>query len=500
MGNEGWSWDKIFPYFAKSEKYYSPPTAETKEYDINYIDPALHGTHGPVKNTFPPFYGDLEKDWAPAYNNLGIKLNGDPKNGLALGPYDNLLSLDPKNASRSFAATAYYRPAKNRPNLKVLTNALVEKIIFAPQKDRNEPLVATGLKFTSQGRSYIASAKREVIISAGAFQSPQLLELSGIGNKHLLKSHGIPVLKDNPNVGENLQDHLLVPIGFQAAPGEPTGESLRNPVVFQAALELYKVNHTGPFSTGGPSALISYSQVLSSFKETPHSQNRLAKTPLGGNKIPGLRQQHELTLQKLLDPNEASAQELLFAGGVSPQYAYNGSLLFSVDPTTSPDNYITLFGVLVHPFSRGTVHITTADATVPPAINPNYLSHPYDILITSAITLHLQTIVQTPPLSSHFLKAGTVYQPGYHPLTQGNVAAHVKSTFSSEYHPLGTCSMLPLDKGGVVDKRLKVYGTKNLRVVDASIFPLMVRGNLQTLVYAVAERAADWIKEEGGYY
>lgn len=496
MGNSGWSWDSIFPYFAKSEKYSPPPVAETKEYDINYIDPAIHGTNGPVKSSFPPFYGDFEKAWVPTYKNLGISLNGDPKNGLALGPYDNLLALDPKNASRSYAATAYYRPNANRPNLKVLTNAFVNKVIFAPQNDRKSPLVATGLSFTSGGQEYTASAKQEVIVSAGTFQSPQLLELSGIGDQYLLKSHGIPVLFDNPNVGKNLQDHLLIPLGFQTAPGEATAEALRNPLVAQAALELYNVNHTGPFSTLGPSALISYSQILSSFKQTPHSQNRLAKTPPGGGKVPGLRKQYELVLQKLLDPNEASAQELYFAGGISPQDVNNSAKFFTSDPATNPDNYFTLFGVLEHPFSRGTVHITSSEPTVPPAIDPNYFSHPYDILITSAITLHLQTLAQTQPLASKLLNNGTVYQPGYHRLTQGNVAAHIKSSFSTEYHPIGTASMLPADKGGVVDERLKVYGTRNLRVIDASVFPLMVRGNLQTLVYAVAERAADFIKED----
>lgn len=496
LGNDGWSWDSIFPYFAKSETYSPPPAAETKEYDINYIDPSLHGTHGPVKDSFPPYYGDLEKAWAPTYKNLGITLNGDPKNGLALGPYDNLLALDPKDATRSFAATAYYRPNAHRPNLKVLTNALVNKVIFAPQKG-HEPLVATGLCFTSQGKKYVASAKREVIVSAGTFQSPHLLELSGIGNKRLLKSHGIPVLKDNPNVGENLQDHILIPLGLKAAPGEATAEALRNPLVAEAVLETFNVNHTGPLSTYGPSAFLSYAQILSSFKETPHSQNRLAKTPLGGFKVPGLHKQHQLVLDKLLDPREATAQELYLAGGISPQNSANSATLFAVDPATNPDNYITFFGVLEHPFSRGTVHLTSPNPSTYPSINPNYLSHPYDILISSAITLHLQTLAQTSPLADKLAAAGTAYQPGYRRLTQGTVADHIRSSFITEYHPIGTCSMMPEREGGVVDARLKVYGTRNLRVVDASVFPLMVRGNLQTLVYAVAERAAEWILEDG---
>lgn len=495
LGNKGWSWDSIFPYFAKSEKYSPPPASEMSQYDVNYIDPALHGTKGPVKNSFPPFYGDLERTWGPTFKNLGISLNGDPKGGLALGPYDNLVALDPKNASRSFAGNAYYRPNAKRPNLKVLTDALVTKIIFAPRKSERDPLVATGLQFTSQGKKYVAHATREVIVSAGTFQSPQLLELSGIGRKSLLKSQGIPVLKDNPNVGENLQDHVVVPVSFQTIPGEATAEALRDPLVVQAALELYNVNHTGPLATAGPSALISYSQILSSFKKSPHSNNRLKQSKLGGWKVPGLRKQYELVLQKLLDPKESTAQEIYVAGGVSPEKVDHAALYFSSDPATSPDTYLSIFGVLEHPFSRGSVHLTSPDPTVYPAIDPNYFSHPLDILILSAITLHAQTVAQTQPLASHLKNGGTVYQPGFHALTEGNVAAHIKSSYSTEYHPIGTCSMLPANKGGVVSEKLVVYGTTNLRVVDASIFPLMVQGNLQTLVYAVAERAADMIKQ-----
>lgn len=502
LGNKGWSWNEIFPYFAKSETYYPPPPEEANIEKFSYIDPALHGEHGPVENSFPSFYGDISNSWSPTFETLGIRLNGDPKNGLALGPYNNLLSYEPKNASRSFAATAYYRPNARRPNLKVLTDAYVNKVIFAPLKDKRNNLVATGLSFTAQGKKYVVDARKEVIISAGTFQSPQLLELSGIGGKYLLRAHGIKVLKDNPNVGQNLQDHLMVPLGFQVAEGEATSEAFRNPSVFAAALENYRVNHTGPLATGGPSALLSFAQVLSSLPKDPLLHRKIPATILEcQNTTTGLsNQQHPLVLQKLLDPNEASAQELFLTGGITPQRADNATLLYTTDPLTSPGSYFTIFGVLEHPFSRGTVHIQSADPDTPPAIDPNYLSHPYDIAIASAIALHLQTLAQTFPLSSHLDRSGTVFQPGYKRLTTHNVASQVRATFFTEYHPVGTCAMLPARRGrgdgGVVDERLRVHGTANLRVVDASVFPLQVRGNLQTLVYAVAERAAAFVIED----
>lgn len=449
-----------------------------------------------MKNSFSAFQDNFDAAWDPTFKTIGIKLNGDPKAGLALGPYHHLLAFDPVNVTRSFAANAYYTPNAKRQNLKILTDAYVNKIIFAPVTDYRTSLVATGLSFTARGKKYVVNSRREVIISAGAFQSPQLLELSGIGNKSLLESHGIKVLSENPNVGQNLQDHLLVPLGFQAAKGESTTEAYRDPKVFAAALETYRVNHTGPLAGSPASALLSYSQILSSSGRGPVPPRNLSAFKLGGEDIPGLCEQYDLVLQKLRDPNVASAQELFFTGGESPQFGDNITQLFQLDPVTAPDSYFTMFGVLEHPFSRGSVHITSSDPTVAPAIDPNYLSHPLDLVVTSSIALHLQTVGQTQPLASHLKNGGTVFQPGYQRLTEQNVADQVRATFSSEYHPIGTCAMQPAHKGGVVDERLRVYGTKNVRVVDASIFPLQVQANLQTLVYAVAERAADFIRAD----
>lgn len=501
LGNEGWSWAEIFPYFAKSEKYIAPSATAIKQYGLSEIDPSLHGQQGPVKNSFPTFYGDFQSAWDPTFKNLGITLNGDPKNGLALGPYENLVAYDPATATRSFAATAYYAPNAERPNLQVLTDALVNKVLFASTDRRQrQPLTATGLSFTADGKEYVAKAKREVILSAGAFQSPQLLELSGIGSKSILEPLGIPVLQDNPNVGQNLQDHLMIPLGLQAAAGELTQESLRDPDILAAVAAQYAQNQTGPLATVGPLALLSLSQILQSLPGQPISKKQITRQRqrhrADRNCPPGERKLRELTFRKLLDDNEATGQFLGFPGGVTPQFSANSTQVYGgVDPATSPNNYITIFGILEHPFSRGSVHITSADPTVSPAIDPKYFSHPLDLAVSAAIALHVQTLAQTEPLSDKFAGQGSVFQPGYEPLTVTNAADRVLKTFITGFHPLGTCAMLPAGRGGVVNSRLKVYGTTNLRVVDASVFPLMVRSNLQTLVYAVAERAAEWIRE-----
>lgn len=259
LGNPGWSWENLFPYFLKSEKYNAPPARVSAQVDTTFIEPFLHGEGGPVQDSFPPSFDNFYKAWEPTYKNLGLGPTGDPKGGLAIGAYSTTLTIDATNASRSYAATAYYKPNAARPNLKVLTSAFATKVVFAPFKT---PLVATGVTFTVSGVTYTASARREIIVSAGTFQSPQLLELSGVGNASLLKSKGIDTLYDNSNVGENLQDHILLPLAFEAAPGEVTFESLRNSTFFANALSEYTTNHTGPLAEGTCNAYISFSQIL----------------------------------------------------------------------------------------------------------------------------------------------------------------------------------------------------------------------------------------------
>lgn len=258
LGNPGWSWKELDPYLSKSETY-TPPTAEiSSQVDTTLIDPAEHGSHGPIQDSFPPFYDDFYKAWEPTFKNLGLGPTGDPRGGLGIGAYATLVSQDPKDASRSFSANRYWKPNSARPNLHVLAKAQVTNVIFDSDK---KPLVATGVKFVSAGKQYTAKIKREVILSAGAFQSPQILELSGIGNAKILKDHGIEVLYDNTNVGENLQDHLLVPLSFEVAEGEPTFESFRNATLFQLALQQYQVKHTGPFASNTANAYVSFAQA-----------------------------------------------------------------------------------------------------------------------------------------------------------------------------------------------------------------------------------------------
>ncbi|KAF3275528.1 hypothetical protein TWF970_006700 [Orbilia oligospora] len=484
LGNANWTWNALKPYFKKSEQYVAPSPQVESDLQTQYIVPGSHGNSGPVKTGFPDWYSELTEAWPRTFANRGLAVNGDPKDGLALGGYTNLLNLDLSSHTRSYAATAYYAPNAARPNLSLFTGSLVKKVVTTSVGSQ---IIATGIQFIKDGTTTTLTATKEVIVSAGAYGSPQILELSGIGKPSLLNQHGIPVVVNNPNVGENLQDHVYVPLGFEVNPGIFTLDSFRDQPVFDAAFQEYLVNQTGPISvSGASSALLSLRQIAGN-NYNP-STSTAAST---ASSLIGLGLQHALQYQDL--STEAVAQELTLGAGITPIWQNNTKKLFGNE---LEGNYLSLLGVLEHPFSRGSSHIKSSDPAVYPAINPNYLSHPLDIEILSKIVLHLQTIATTAPLSDLLKGDGTVYQEGYHKITLANVKAWVKTALQSEFHPSGTCSMLPKALGGVVDERFKVHGVKKLRVVDASVFPLLVRANIQSLVYAVAERAADFIKED----
>lgn len=207
LGNANWSWDALDPFFKRSEHFVAPSSIVEQDLQTESIVPSVHGDNGLILNTFPDIYGPLDEAWPRTWEALGLEMKSDPRDGLALGGYTNLLNLDLNGRKRSYAATAYYLPASKRPNLKVITGALVEKIIL---EKRYDGVTATGVKYAN---GTIAYAKKEVILSAGSYGSPQVLELSGIGNPDILKKGGIEILVDNKNVGENLQDHVYVPLG-----------------------------------------------------------------------------------------------------------------------------------------------------------------------------------------------------------------------------------------------------------------------------------------------
>ena len=336
--------------------------------------------------------------------------------------------------------------------------------------------MATSLKFSAKGKNYTVIANKEAIISAGTYGSSRILELSGIGSSKNLDKYGTIVLYETDNVGENLQDHALVPLAYEPEDGIFTFDLFNNETFFLEALMEYKANHTGPLSDGfSSSALLSYEQIppVIDKSKVPKGIDMIL-SPAQAVTNPGLAHQYQLTRRKVLDAHESSVQQIVVPNGVTPALAADAAQWLT---ETLPGTYSTLFNVLEHPFSRGLVHINSSDPAIYPTVNPNYLGVTVDLEILTNAMLQLQTVARTEPLASLLKGKGTVYQPGFYELNEQNVRAHVKSTLNSEYHPCCTCSMLPRKRGGVVDERLKVHCTSNLRVVDASIFPMQVRAN-----------------------
>lgn len=489
LGNKNWDFDTLAPYYRKFHTF-NPPTSETQEaLATAYIDESVAGKSGPIQSSFPELHGPLGKAWPETFENLGFAMKTDPLSGQSTGGFSYLSTVDPKKWERSHAGSAYYAPVADRPNLHLLTDSLVEKIIL----DQSGPdLVATGVQVSHEGRREIMEARKEVLLCAGVFQSPQLLELSGIGSAELLRSHGIDVKLDNPNVGENLQDHPMSGMCFEVIDGLPTVDMIRDPAVLQGAMEAYQNARTGPLTAAFHSiASLPVVEFLS--KEGKAQLDQLLDThihsPSSSNPA-SQDDQHAILRSILKSPTDGS-----IVIGMGPcQLHFEASLQKDIYAITDAANYASFLVALAHPYSRGTVHITSTSISDPPCIDPRYLSNPMDLEILARHVRYTPTIAGTQPLASLIKEGGKCLPEGMDLSTLDAAKEHVKRNLITNNHPCGTCAMLPREKGGVVDEELRVHGVKNLRVVDASIFPMIPRGNIQSTVYAVAERAADLIR------
>ena len=478
------------PYYRKFHTF-NPPSKDTEEaLATDYIDQEITGKSGPIQASFPEFHGSLGKAWPETFKNLDFAMTTDPLSGTSTGGFSYLSSVDPKTWERSHAGSAYYAPIADRSNLHLLTNSLVEKIIL----DKSESdVIATGVQFTRNGRSEIRNARKEVLLCAGVFQSPQLLELSGIGSPKLLQSHGIDIVMENTNVGENLQDHPMSGMSFEVIDGLPTIDMIRDPAVIQGAMEAYQSSRAGPLTSCYHSvASLPVIEFLSEKGKTELIElldtYTLTPSPSQG---PSQKMQYDILRSILESPSDGS----IIIGMGASQIHFNASLQKDIYAITDPGNYLSFLVALAHPYSRGTVHIASASPADPPKIDPRYLSHPLDQEILARHMRYIPTIAKTQPLASLIKDGGKRLPEGMDISTLEAAKEHIKRNLITNNHPCGTCAMLPRDKGGVVDEKLRVHGVRNLRIVDASVFPMIPRGNIQSSVYAVAERAADLIME-----
>jgi len=400
-GAEGWGARDVEPYFARSlERVSVARIADRSE----LVDAFIRGCA-----------------------ELGIPGNDDLSGARQEGA--GYLHLTTRNGWRCSAATAYLKPARGRRNLAVRTGAHVSRILFEGKR-------AIGVEC---GGEKIAAG--EVILSAGALQSPQLLQVSGIGAGGLLRSLDVPVIVDLPGVGENLQDHLALRLIYKCTRPVTTNDDLRN--VWRKALTgmKYVFLRRGPMAVGVMTAGM-ITRVLPE-----------AKTP---------------DIQFFL--STVSAEER----GAKPH----------------PFSAFTLVYYPMRPTSRGSVRIRSRDAREPPAILPNYLATEHDRRMMIEGAKLARRLVATPSLAPYVSEE---YKPGRQYASDAQILEAVRDNGSSGYHPVGTCRM-GKDDGAVVDPQLRARGVEGLRVVDASVMPLLVSGNTNAATFMIAEKAADLIR------
>ncbi|KAJ8105544.1 hypothetical protein ONZ43_g7387 [Nemania bipapillata] len=499
LGNDGWDWDTIGPYYKKAFTLPQIPEESRQPLAIGNWKPEDAKTDGPLKLSFPGnSVHPIRGLWAETFRRKGYLMEGGPWSDASVGAFSNLASVDPVKKERVHSARGYYDPVKHRDNLEILVDAYVNKIILENGQPRPK---ATGVKYTHEGKPKIAKARKEIIIAAGALKSPGLLELSGIGNVNILKKYGIETIKDLPGVGENLQDHLLCDIRYDA---EDQMETLED-IVKQDPKVTAETRQGGLGSLNG----LTISSGLLTFAYLPvmdfiagTGRDSLIKL-INENRPPisaepenvRARKYYDIAEKTLLNPKRPSGAYLTAIGESVVEPDLNPSL-----STPSPtDKYLSIITILAQPLSRGTVHIVSNDPADRPEIDPRYLSNPLDMEILARHTAYIESIANSEPLRSA-LKQPLQRSSPLAEITDLDAAKrYIRSRAISMWHPAGTCSMLPEEAGGVVDASFNVYGVDGLRVVDASVVPLLPPGNLQSTVYAIAERAADVIKGAYGF-
>jgi choline dehydrogenase-like flavoprotein len=461
----GWGFDGISQGWKSAEKYHQPTTPAQEE--ILPRPPVVenyHGHKGPLATSFNPWFPHVIATFRAAFEKLGIRWNPDPTGGDNVGFWYSINTIDPTRAERSYSASAFWAPNQDRENLVVLTGVTASRVLFGEDK------VAIGVEFVDgDGNKHQAFLKSdenaEVILTAGTVGSPQLLELSGIGKKSVLQAAGINVLVENDDVGENLQDHLLAVLTYELSPENNVTRDtfFTNPEFAAEAQAEYDTNRTGLLTSTSvyPVGMLPLSEVF----EPAELEKLIAET-----ESPEVDPFETFALPRSSAEKDNRNAQIEIVG-----------LAESFGHVPEPGKtYITFFSIILHPLSRGSIHITSSNPLEAPTIDPRYYSHPLDRAVMKAGYTWLDKLAEQEPLKSQ-LKARVDPVPS----NDEELWELVQRKTESVKHPAGTCAL-----GKVVDGLLKVKGVQGLRVVDASIMPMQVAAHTQATVYGIAERAA----------
>ena len=437
-GEDSWAWQNALADFKAHESHYRLDQGADPKTGNNSRFSDMHGSGGEWRVEKQRLRWDVLDSFSDAAEQAGIEKIEDFNAGdnAGVGYFD----VNQRSGWRWSSSKAFLRPARKRPNLTIWTQAQVEKLTFDTEDDGQ--LRCTGLRLTHDGHSDHITAKREVILSAGAINSPQILQLSGIGPADLLRSKGIEVIRDAP-VGENLQDHLQIRAVFKVK-GTQTLNTLGNSLFGKIKIcAEYLLKRSGPMSMS-PSQLGAFTR---SDPARPHANLEYHVQPLS---------------------LEAFGEDLHDFPAI----------------TVSVCN--------LNPTSRGQVQIRSANFRDPPKIIPNYLSTAEDRKIAADSLRQARQIMAQPAMQRYApeeLKPGLQYQSDEE-LTR--LAGNIANTI---FHPVGTVKMGRTDDpSAVLDPHLRVKGVHGLRVVDASVMPTITSGNTNAPTLMIAEKAAAWIR------
>ncbi|KAI0909274.1 hypothetical protein F4823DRAFT_639300 [Ustulina deusta] len=472
-----WSWEGLLPYFKKAITF-SPPLDEVaKSVNITW-DTSYWGNSSSVHTSWPRFQWPALETQFEAFRDIpGVEFPPDSGSGKA-GVYWFPTFMDPEKVERSYARTAHF-DGINRTNFEVFTDSKVTRILL-------DYGVATGVSFEQKAENGTAiitvKANKEVIIAAGTIHSPQLLQQSGIGPRVLLESAGIDPVVDLPGVGQNFQDHPMVftSIVLQNFSVHPNPTDMYSNQNFSAwAQEIWRANKTGPYSLGVGNAAAwlgmpviapnTFEEIASKLENLDYSKSLPSSTH--PTVLAGYKAQMKNMAAAIRSPNTAFYNHVLTGGSSS------GTI------------------VDLHPLSRGTVNINTADPFgSEPVVDYRALTNPVDLDIMVEILRFTKRYYFETRLQD--LGPRQLQPPDYVKEPDDLKSFLRQNVNPSYFHPVGTCAMMPRELGGVVDERLKVYGVQGLRVVDASIMPVLVGANTCQTTYAIAEKAADLIKAD----
>jgi choline dehydrogenase-like flavoprotein len=445
-----------------------------------------------VQTSFPRTLDTLQLQWIKAFEELGYTTCPTGFAESSEGAVTVTNAIDSSKGERSHSGTAFLESALRRGNVTLKTGANVDKIVFDEERTAAGKLKARGVRYTYQGEEHVVNG-REIILCAGVFGSPGILERSGIGSREVLAAANVPVLYELPGVGENLQDHLNCGLSCETKDGIPTrDQAIRNADVHKASLLEYERSRTGRLAEG-PAYSFAFTPLQ--MLETPpeiKELHELVQNWVGAEKNPHLRAQYSI-LQKIIEsPTQATASTFMIRCQRN-----RDTETFPKEPPMVDRNFITVVAMLAHPFSRGSCHISP-DPSHQQTIKFNYLSHPLDTEILARHLRLIERLFQTPSFIAITKPKGKRLPRSFpHPVTSLEDAKKILPINSAtNYHPSSTCSMMKEELRGVVNEQLTVYGTENLRVCDASILPIIPRGNILATVYAFAEKAVEIICSE----